>query len=248
MSRVIKSCIQKGETFACQRKGPMEGAQSLIAKNITKKFHQGSKDFEVLRGITQEFKQGHSYAIVGVSGSGKSTFMHIIGGLDKPSSGDVALFGHSLYKNPQRSDVLNRYIGFVFQFHYLVKELSILENVILPGLIAGMPRHEAVSRAMELLDFLGMIAKAPSYPTELSGGEQQRVSIVRAMFNKPAFLIADEPTGNLDEGNAGQAVNLLLEGCRAWNMALIVCSHDRYVYEQMETVLRMQQGVLAQEK
>jgi lipoprotein-releasing system ATP-binding protein len=226
----------------------MEGAQSLFAKNITKKFHQGTKDFEVLRGITQEFKRGDSYAVVGVSGSGKSTFMHIIGGLDRPSSGDVALLGHSLYKNSQRSDLLNRYIGFVFQFHYLVKELSVLENVMLPGLIAGMPRYDAASRAMELLDFLGMTFKAHSYPTALSGGEQQRVSIVRAMFNKPAFLIADEPTGNLDEGNADQAVKLLLEGCNAWNMALIVCSHDRHVYEQMGTVLRMHQGILAQEK
>jgi lipoprotein-releasing system ATP-binding protein len=226
----------------------MEASESLQAKNILKVFRQGEKDLEVLRGITQEFRRGNSYGIVGVSGSGKSTFMHILGGLDHPTSGDVTLFGQSLFKNSQRNTVLNQHLGFVFQFHYLIKELSVLENVMLPGLIAGMPRSAAQSRAHELLAFLSMTEKANEYPVVLSGGEQQRVSIVRAMFNRPAFLIADEPTGNLDEGNVQQALKLLLDGCNAWNMGLIVCSHDRHVYEKMNTVFRMQHGILAQEK
>lgn len=226
----------------------MEGHKTLVAKNISKIFSQGGKKLEVLRGITQEFERGRSYGVVGVSGSGKSTFMHILGGLDLPTAGQVFLFGTPLLANTQRSVLLNRYLGFVFQFHYLVKELTVLENVMLPGLIAGMPRMEALVRARDLLDFLGMAAKAEAYPAALSGGEQQRVSIVRAMFNKPAFLIADEPTGNLDEGNAVQAVKLLLDGCKAWDMSLILCSHDKHVYEQMETVFRMQQGILTKEK
>jgi lipoprotein-releasing system ATP-binding protein len=226
----------------------MKANQMLSAKNIKKVFHQGSERIEVLRDISQEFERGESYAIVGVSGSGKSTFMHIIGGLDHPTQGDVQLFGQSLYKNSHRSSVLNLYLGFVFQFHYLVKELSVLENVMLPGLIAGMGRKEAALRATELLEFVNMADKAAASPATLSGGEQQRVSIVRAMFNKPAFLIADEPTGNLDEGNATQAVKLLLEGCKTWNMGLVLCSHDRQVYDQMNIVLRMQHGVLTREK
>ena len=221
----------------------MQAGQFLVAKDIVKKFRQGDQDIEVLRGISQEFKKG-----VGVSGSVKSTFMHIIGGLDKPSSGEVFLFGHALYKQENRSDLLNRHLGFVFQFHYLIKELTVLENVMLPGLIAGMPRKECAARARELLDFLGMHDKQDAYPTVLSGGEQQRVSIVRAMFNRPAFLIADEPTGNLDENNAQQAIKLLLDGCTTWNMGLIVCSHDRSVYQQMNSILTMHHGVLTQEK
>lgn len=226
----------------------MDTSKLLQAKNIQKIFLQGGKELEVLRGITQEFHQGSSYAIVGVSGSGKSTFMHILGGLDYPSQGDVTLFGQSLFKNSPRNQVLNRSLGFVFQFHYLIKEISVLENVMLPGLIAGMAPHHAANRAYELLEFLSMKEKAHEYPVVLSGGEQQRVSIVRAMFNRPAFLIADEPTGNLDEGNVELALKLLLDGCKEWNMGLIVCSHDRHVYEQMGSILRMQHGVLVQEK
>ncbi len=226
----------------------MDSSQSLVAKNITKVFRQGGKNLDVLNGISQTFERGKSYAIVGVSGSGKSTFMHILGGLDHPSSGEVLLFGNHLHKNAHRSMMLNTYLGFVFQFHYLVKELTVLENVMLPGLIAGMAQLETLARARELLDFLGMSAKADVYPVALSGGEQQRVSIVRAMFNRPAFLIADEPTGNLDEGNAAQAIKLLLDGCKAWNMGLILCSHDRHIYDQMGSIFRMHQGVLAIEK
>lgn len=226
----------------------MEGSKSLVAKNITKSFSQGNNTLTVLSGITQSFEQGQSYAIVGVSGSGKSTFMHILGGLDYPSSGEVSLFDYPIHTHNQRDILLNRSMGFVFQFHYLVKELSVLENVMLPGLIAGMSLTAATSRAMELLDFLSMADKATTYPAVLSGGEQQRVSIVRAMFNRPAFLIADEPTGNLDEENATQAVKLLLDGCTTWNMGLILCSHDQHVYDQMRTIFRMHHGILVQEK
>lgn len=226
----------------------MDSAQSLVAKNIIKEFKQGDKSLEVLKGICQTFERGQSYAIVGVSGSGKSTFMHILGGLDQPTSGEVSLFGTRLHKNGQLSKVLNTHLGFVFQFHYLIKELTVLQNVMLPGLIAGVAAGEALARAQELLAYLGMTEKADVYPVSLSGGEQQRVSIIRAMFNRPAFLIADEPTGNLDEGNAAQALTLLLDGCKTWNMGLILCSHDRQVYDKMGTVLRMHQGVLVTEK
>lgn len=232
----------------------MEGLQTLSTVNVRKKFYQGGKELEVLSGISQTFERGKSYGIVGVSGSGKSTFMHILGGLDAPTSGQVRLFGQPLHSNyigakkTAQHLLRNEHLGFVFQFHYLVKELSVIENVMLPGLIGGMSRMDALVRAHDLLDFVGLGDKADGYPVALSGGEQQRVSIIRAMFNKPAFLIADEPTGNLDEGNAELAVKLLLDGCKLWEMGLILCSHDRHVYERMDRVLRMQHGVLSIEK
>lgn len=226
----------------------MDGLKTLFAKNITKTFSQGNNPFVVLNGITESFEQGKSYGIVGVSGSGKSTFMHILGGLDHPSSGNVLLFNQPIHKNTKRDFLLNKSLGFVFQFHYLVKELSVIENVMLPGLIGGMSRSAATHRAIELLDFLSMTHKANAHPSTLSGGEQQRISIIRAMFNRPAFLIADEPTGNLDEENAKQAVKLLLNGCATWNMGLILCSHDQHVYDKMQIIFRMHQGVLVQEK
>ena len=226
----------------------MDASRILRAHNVTKIFRQGEKELAVLCGITQEFEAGQSYAVTGVSGSGKSTLLHILGGLDEPTSGTVSFLGTVFQHARDRSAVLNKNLGFVFQFHYLVKELSVLENVMLPGLIAGKSRDEAATRAIELLKFLNIEEKSSACPTALSGGEQQRVSIGRAMFNKPQFLIADEPTGNLDAGNAQQSLALLLEGCSAWGMGLIICSHDREVYEKMGVIFQMQQGILVRQK
>ncbi len=226
----------------------MNASRILRVDNVTKVFRQGGNDLSVLCGITQDFEAGQSYAVVGVSGSGKSTFLHILGGLDEPTSGSVSFAGTALHNLRDRSKLLNKHLGFVFQFHYLIKELTVLENVMLPGLIAGLSRAEATERAHELLTFLRIEAKSTVNPTALSGGEQQRVSIGRAMFNRPKFLIADEPTGNLDEENAQQALALLQEGCSAWGMGLIVCSHDRSVYEKMGIIFQMQHGILVRQK
>lgn len=216
----------------------------LSAKNIEKFYGKGDKRQEVLRGVSSEFEERKSYAITGVSGSGKSTLLHILGGLDEPESGTVFFDGSDLSKlsRKKKEQFLNRSIGFVFQFHYLINEFSVLENIILPGLIGGLSREFCKKRAKELLNYVGLVEKAYSYPFELSGGEQQRVSILRAIFNKPKFLLADEPTGNLDASSAELIMELIIKCQNEWGLGLIICSHDPTVYSQMETVLSLHEG------
>lgn len=216
----------------------------LSAKNIEKFYGEGKKRQEVLRGVTAEFQEGKSYAITGVSGSGKSTFLHILGGLDEPTAGSVSFGGENISKLSQRKkeQFLNSSIGFVFQFHYLINEFSVIENIMLPGLVGGKGRGSCQKRSEELLEQIGLSDKSSSYPFELSGGEQQRVSILRAIFNKPKFLLADEPTGNLDAFNAKRIMDLIIRCQKEWGLGLIICSHDPAVYSQMETVLELKEG------
>ena len=221
---------------------------SINVVNVTKKFTQGGKSIEVLRGIDATFKQGSTYAITGVSGSGKSTLLQLLGGLDKPTSGEVFFDQQPLSRMHNKTSYLNTKLGFVFQFHYLIKELSVVENVMLAGLIRGDSRSEAQVRALELLELVGVAEKADMFPMKLSGGELQRVAIARALFNRPAFLVADEPTASLDSGNAELIIALFLRFQREWGMGLIICTHDDAVYTQMETVLHLHQGVLVVEK
>lgn len=222
----------------------------LVAKNLCKNFIQGDQSLEVLKNINVEFENGKTYAIIGVSGSGKSTLMHLLGGLDIPSQGSVYCDENDLFKlrTSKKEYFLNRELGFVFQFHHLIKELSVLENIILPGLIMGDSKKECEKKATELLKKTGMDAKMDSYPTQLSGGEQQRVSILRAIFNKPSFLLADEPTGDLDADNAENVVELILQAQKEWKMGVVICSHDKAVYSKMEHIFRLHNGVLTQEK
>ena len=222
---------------------------NLIAKDLHKSFaisQTSQTALQVLQGINVQFNQGSTYAIVGVSGSGKSTLMHVLGGFDKPDSGSVLLVGHDIYKLSQskKESLLNQQFGFIFQFHYLIKELNILENIILKGLIKGDNKTECQKRGLELLEYVGLSDKIYSYPTELSGGQLQRVSIIRAIFNKPVFLIADEPTGSLDSQNA-LLITDLLEQCRKnWGMGIIICSHDSAVYNKMDNIFRLHNGLL----
>ncbi|MCK4517148.1 ABC transporter ATP-binding protein [Candidatus Babeliales bacterium] len=223
---------------------------TLQAKNISKQYLQAKAPLPVLKNISVSFEQGKTYAITGVSGSGKSTLLHIMGGLDAPNSGDVFFDEQNFYKLRARAKekLLNSSVGFVFQFHYLINELTVLENIYLVGLIRGEKKPIAIERAKKLLDHVGLLDKAEQHPFQLSGGEQQRVSILRAIFNKPKFLLADEPTGNLDADNAQLIVDFLLECQKEWNMGLIICSHDKAVYERMETVLELKGGSLGIQK
>ncbi|MFC1894336.1 ABC transporter ATP-binding protein [Candidatus Dependentiae bacterium] len=223
---------------------------SLIVEGLGRNFWQGDKSLNVLKNINAEFIQGKSYAIVGVSGSGKSTLMHLLGGLDVPTCGKVLFNEQNIFKlkQAQKNNFLNKKLGFIFQFHYLVKELTVLENIILMGLINDEDKQKSEERAIKLLQKVGLEDKINQFPTQLSGGEQQRVSVLRAIFNKPAFLLADEPTGDLDAVNAQGIVNLLLDYQRGWNTGLILCSHDVQVYNKMEHIFRLQDGVLVQEK
>lgn len=222
----------------------------LESRKIYKNFFQGDKTLEVLKGIDVTFDQNKSYAIIGVSGSGKSTLLHILGGLDNPSSGEILFNEKNIFKfySSEKENFLNRHLGFIFQFHYLIKELSILENIMLMGLIKGDDKNECKKRAEILLNHVGLEDKAKSYPTQLSGGQLQRVSVLRAIFNKPDFLLADEPTGDLDSDNASLIVNLLLQCKKEWGMGIIICSHDIAVYDKMENIFRLHNGVLEHKK
>lgn len=218
----------------------------LKMQNIKKDFVQGGKTLQVLRGVSHEFEQGKSYALVGASGSGKSTLLHILGGLDQPDHGAIFFEGQDIFKLKNKDQFHNQHLGFVFQFHYLIKELTVVENIMLMGQIKGDSASVCKNRAEELLEAVGLTEKTHSYPEQLSGGQQQRVAVARAIFNKPAFLLADEPTGNLDADSAASLVQLLLGAVRSWGMGLVLCSHDKAVYEKMETVLLMHDGVLVQ--
>jgi len=218
----------------------------IIVKNLHKSFMQGGKVLNVLQGIDAEFEQGKGYAITGVSGSGKSTLLHLLGSLDMPSSGTVFFNEKDLFKisHREKDSLLNNILGFIFQFHYLIKELTVLENIILKGLIKGDSRNFCKKRALEFLDVVQLTEKADSFPTQLSGGQQQRVAILRAVFNKPKFLLADEPTGNLDADNALLIVDLLLKFKKEWNMGIVLCSHDSAVSAKMDYLLKLQNGLL----
>ncbi|MBD3272773.1 ATP-binding cassette domain-containing protein [Candidatus Dependentiae bacterium] len=218
----------------------------LICKELFKSFLQGNKKLKVLNGINYEFEKGKSYAIIGASGSGKSTLMHLLGGLDNPDSGSVFFDKNNIFgfSQKEKEKFLNVHLGFVFQFHYLIKELTVLQNIILPGLIAGEEKKDCIQKAEKLLKKVGLESKKDSYPTELSGGQLQRVSILRAIFNKPSFLLADEPTGDLDANNAQMITDLLLSCQEEWDMGLIICSHDKAVYEQMDKIITLKNGIL----
>jgi ABC-type lipoprotein export system ATPase subunit len=210
----------------------------LQAKDLNKTFIQAEKSLKVLNGITQNFEKGKAYAITGASGSGKSTLLHILGGLDTPTSGTV------LYNNQNVTNLRAQKFGFVFQFHYLINELTVLENLMVMGLIAGKSKPSAIKKATELLKHVGLESKAHAFPFELSGGEQQRVSILRAICNKPEFLLADEPTGNLDAGNAKLILDFLLQCKNEWGMGIIICSHDKNIYSHMEQIFELKNGIL----
>jgi lipoprotein-releasing system ATP-binding protein len=219
---------------------------TLIAQEISKKFMQGEKAITVLDGINATFTQSHSYAITGISGSGKSTLMHILAGLDTPTTGTV-LFNNNVihaFSAHDRSQFLNKSIGLVFQSPHLLRELSVLENVILPGLIGGRSKNDCMQRAELLLKKVSLLEKQNSKPGELSGGQQQRVAIARALFNEPAFLIADEPTGNLDIATGNAIIDLLLSCRDEWGMGIIVSSHDEYVTQKMDTIYSLDKGTL----
>lgn len=219
---------------------------NLIVKKLVKSFWDGDKELKVIKNIDFEFKKGVSYAITGASGSGKSTLIHLLGGLDVPTKGEVFFDNKNIFKLKQKEKekTLSTCLGFVFQFHYLIKELTVLENIILPGLILEKSKKESIQKAEILLNKVGLTEKRDSYPTQLSGGEQQRVSILRAIFNEPSFLLADEPTGDLDAQNAQIITDLLLTCQQEWGMGLILSSHDSLVYEKMENILKLENGIL----
>lgn len=219
----------------------------LRLKEVTKIYKQGQASTEVLKEISYTFDSGLSYAITGVSGTGKSTLMHILAGIDVPTSGEVFYDDQLLQKmiSKEKDLFLNKKVGLVFQDPHLIKELTVVENVMLKGLVVQQPYELAKKEAMALLALVEMSDKAEHHPLSLSGGQQQRIAILRALFNKPEFLLADEPTGNLDLESAKVIIDLLEKG-KEWGMGLIVSSHDPYVAQRMDKKLVLKHGKLEQ--
>lgn len=200
----------------------------LAAKEIYKEFPSGDTKLHVLRGIDLKVERGESVSIVGQSGAGKSTLLHILGALEKPTSGGLELDGRSIFDidDRNRSYFRNRKLGFIFQFHYLLAEFSALENVSMPLRIRNMLPEEASEVASAILAEVGLAGRMHHRPAQLSGGEQQRVAVARALVHGPDFILADEPTGNLDSGNERMVIDLLFEGLKKRRMGFILVTHD----------------------
>ncbi|RKV69828.1 MAG: lipoprotein-releasing ABC transporter ATP-binding protein LolD, partial [Neisseria sp.] len=200
----------------------------LKCDNVSKSYKDGQLNVNVLNQLRLEVLEGQSVSIIGSSGSGKSTLMHILGGLDKPTSGSVVLMGQDLSQLGQKQLGLlrNQYLGFVYQFHHLLPEFSALENVMMPLLIGKMKKAEAEQRAVEMLEKAGLKKRIQHRPSELSGGERQRAAIARALVTRPKCLLADEPTGNLDRKNAQNVLDMMLDLKSELNTSLIVVTHD----------------------
>ncbi|WP_315540589.1 lipoprotein-releasing ABC transporter ATP-binding protein LolD [Eikenella corrodens] len=218
----------------------------IQCQNVGKTYDDGSLKVEVLRNIDFQVASGEGIGIIGASGSGKSTLLHILGGLDKPTSGEVKIQGQGLNSLSQVAigQLRNRHLGFVYQFHHLLPEFSALENVMMPLLVARKSRAEAQTAAAEILEKVGLGSRMTHRPGELSGGERQRAAIARALVTKPDCLLADEPTGNLDRKNATHALEMMLELKRELGTALIVVTHDEQLAKRFDRVLTMDDGSL----
>jgi len=222
-----------------------DGGPLLDIQKLHKSYAVAMEPLHVLKGVDLRLDAGETAAIVGPSGCGKSTLLNIAGALDRSDSGRVAFDGRELegMNDAELARFRNRCVGFVFQFHHLLPQCSALENVLVPTLV-NREAGDRRSSALELLDRVGLTDRAGYVPAQLSGGERQRVAVVRALINEPRLLLADEPTGSLNEEHVGQLVELLLELSRERGMALLLVTHSRAVAGQMQRVLELREGLL----
>lgn len=221
----------------------------LRALNIHKSFHSGDEEIRVLQGIDIDVNKGDFISITGPSGSGKSTLLHILGGLQHPDKGEVILDGKLLYSHPDRelAKIRNERIGFIFQFHYLLSDFTVLENIMIPLLIKGTNRSVAEKKVKELLKMVDLEDRAHHKPQTLSGGERQRVAVLRAIINQPSLLLADEPTGDLDWEHANTILQMLMDLHKEKEMTVIIVTHNKRVAKIAKNTYNLTKGRLENE-
>ncbi len=214
----------------------------IEARNIKKSFG----NLEVLKGINFQIPHGKLYSIVGASGAGKTTLLQILGTLSKPESGEIFFDGKNVAALPEKDLSLfrNQEIGFVFQFHHLLPEFTALENVCIPAFIGKVPKSKAEKKAAELLDFLGLSDRLEHKPSELSGGEKQRVAVARALINNPSVIMADEPSGNLDTSNKEELHDLFFKLRDEFGQTFIVVTHDEHFADQSDKIIHIKDGII----
>ena len=218
----------------------------LSCQNLSRSFIDGEREIKVLQGVDLELAQSESLAVIGASGSGKTTLLQLLGGLDSPTAGSVEVCGNNLsaVSETKRGDLRNQYLGFVYQFHHLLPEFSALENVAMPLLIRRVKTSDAFKQASDILEQVGLGHRLQHKPGMLSGGERQRAAIARALVTKPALLLADEPTGNLDTDTGDAVMQLLLDLKNNYKTSMVIVTHDMQVAGKMDRKVKLDHGKL----